>query len=388
MTTTTRTMTTTTTSSSSTPDYPPSPTETEEEDLASDSKSSFKNTVFGKVFDADSQILKLFPSLSSKGNDDYSVVTSTNEPKRPFLLLMSDFCPFANRVWIALLEHEQDVTNPQLFDAQHVCYQLGPVKDIGTKMLYSIHQNTVPVLIDNSNGNIYGESMALVEYIDDIFSVGNQKVLQPTDATMRYNMKIFMDRYTSMVPLFYKLLTSQIPKDQYQLADDLRRLLIQLDDDLTLFQDGGPYMCGTKFTYADIQIFPFVERIMVCLLEYQGFELPTVKYPNLYRWYKACSDRPSIRTVTSDRSETSMNTYCFEKKNRHEYLNEVYECYAYDEVEYAKQLTIEKGLRGVNVYLDPIQRQEREQQQQQEATMNNTTTASNDKKRKEPPTTS
>lgn len=45
-----------------------------------------------------------------------------------------------------------------------------------------------------------------------------------------------------------------------------------LDQDLHEFE--GPYLCGEEFTMADIQIFPFVERIVYELGHYRQFTIP------------------------------------------------------------------------------------------------------------------
>jgi glutathione S-transferase len=273
----------------------------------------------------------------------------------PLTLLQADFCPFANRALIALLEKEADPENPTKFENRHVCFQLGPKKDKGTELLYSLGQKTVPVLIDNDKGGkVIPESMDVVEYVDDLYP--DNHPLQPSDPTGNKKMKLYMDRYGSLLPgAFYKLLLMQDSVQQQSLADDLLKLLSKLDIDL---QDcPGPYLCGEQFTIADIQIFPFVERIVHVCGHFRGFIIPE-ELVHVHQWYKDVSDRPSVRVTTGDRDEESMNTYCMVEQARGNYLIETYEAYAYNEVALAKKLTVESGAPGVNPYAEYKRKEE------------------------------
>jgi glutathione S-transferase len=273
----------------------------------------------------------------------------------PLTLLQADFCPFANRALIAILEKEADPENPTKFENRHVCYQLGPEKDKGTELLYSLGQKTVPVLIDHDKGGeVIPESMGVVEYLDDLYP--DIHPLQPSDPTGNKQMKWFMDRYGSIVPgAYYKLLMTQDSDQQQSLADALLQLFSKLDTDLQVCP--GPYLCGEQFTIADIQIFPFVERIVHVCGHFRGFIIPE-ELVHVHQWYKDVSDRPSVRVTTGDRDEESMNTYCMVEQARGNYLIETYEAYAYNEVALAKKLTVESGAPGVNPYAEYKRKEE------------------------------
>lgn len=62
------------------------------------------------------------------------------------------------------------------------------------------------------------------------------------------------------------------------------------------------------------------------------------------------SDRQAIQLATRNRSTQSQNIYCYEMVDRKQYLIEVYECYARNEVQLFKEINDEKGKAGVNVY--------------------------------------
>lgn len=61
-------------------------------------------------------------------------------------------------------------------------------------------------------------------------------------------------------------------------------------------------------------------------------------------------ERPAVRLATSNRNNESQNIYCYEKVIRKQYLIEVYECYARNEVTLFQQVNNDKGCAGVNVY--------------------------------------
>lgn len=56
----------------------------------------------------------------------------------------------------------------------------------------------------------------------------------------------------------------------------------------------------------------------------------------------------------------SLNTYCFERVHRNEYLIEVYECYARYEKGLFQELNDERGCPGVNVYRQVVEEEMRD----------------------------
>jgi glutathione S-transferase len=285
---------------------------------------------------------------TNAATDEPPPLEETKSGSYPLTLLHADFCPFANRALIALLEKEADPLNPTKFEKRHVCYQMGRKKDKGTELLYSLDQKTVPVVIDNDKGGeVIAESMVVVEYVDDLYT--DNHPLQPSDLTVKKKMKLYMDRYGNLPGAYYKLLMMQDSVQQQSLADDLLKLLSKLDIDLQVCP--GPYLCGEQFTIPDIQIFPFVERIVHVLGHFREFIIPE-ELVHVHQWYKDVSDRPSVRVATGDRDEESMNTYCMVEQARGNYLIETYECYANNELVLAKKLTEESGAPGVNPYAE------------------------------------
>lgn len=275
------------------------------------------------------------------GQPKKEVLALLEKPKASFTFLSSDFCPFAQRAWIALLEKEENPESPVLFEHVHVCYLMG-TKDPGTKMLYNLGLQTVPAAIHE--GQILTESAMLASYIDDIFP---QSPLKPSDPVMNFNMNYFIDRHRPLSSMFYDFLKNQDPEKDASLAKQLIDLVSKINDDLGKFD--GPFLCGEQFTLADINIFGFMERLMIVLPYWKTWCIPEVM-DRIFNWYEVVKQRPSVKITTADRSDESMATYCFEAKVRAEYMQELYEFYARNEVLLAKEKQAEAGTPGYNGY--------------------------------------
>lgn len=267
----------------------------------------------------------------------------------PFLLLHADFCPFDARAWMSLLEKEADPHNPNLFENVHVFYLVGPKRDKGTEMLYSLNIYEVPVLINNKNSQVVSESMLIAQYVDELFPDINP--LQPSDPLDKHNMRLFIDRYNSLSGLFYGFLLRQDKQEQEKIRDKLRKLMAKLEKDLQFIP--GPYLCGDQFTLADIHIFPFMERVKVVLSHYRGFTIPE-EFVHIHQWYEKCASRPSVQITCADRNDESMKAYFYLiGRTRTEFLIETYEFYAHDEVGLAKEIfKNSESPPGVNPYAE------------------------------------
>jgi hypothetical protein len=141
-------------------------------------------------------------------------------------------------------------------------------------------------------------------------------------------------------------------------------MLKVVDADLDVFPD-GPYLCGSKFTLADIHILPTVERIVVVLSRYRNFWIPS-SLGRLLRWYDVVMDRPAVRAATSDRDAESLAAYCYEETGRGAYLLEVYECHSRDEARLFDELNAgPEGKAGRNAYRREVVIPERERRREE-----------------------
>jgi glutathione S-transferase len=258
------------------------------------------------------------------------------------LLVHADFCPFANRAWIALLEKEADPKQPKLFDEIHSCYWMGD-REPGTACLYSLGVKTVPAVV--REGRILSESALVADFVDDLLPGPS---LKPQDPTMRFNMNRFREMHAPLVPAFYGYLKAQDAKAQEEWKEKLVALLTTFDTNLGKVED-GPYLCGEQFTLADIDLVGFIERIIHLLSHYRGFTIPA-HLSRIQSWWAAVSARASVRVVTAPRGDLSVATQAFEARERVPYLIEVFETYSRNDLPTCREVMAESGAPGDNAY--------------------------------------
>jgi len=267
------------------------------------------------------------------------------------LLIHADFCPFANRAWIAALEKEPDPDSPTLFSELHSCYWMGE-KDPGTAVLYELGLKTLPAAV--YDGKILSESALVADMIDDVLA---GPPLKPADPLMRFNMNRFREQHAGLVDAFYSLLRAQSEQKRTEHRNTLLAQLATLDANLAKFD--GPFLCGEQFTLADIEVVGFVERVIDVLSHYQSFEIPP-EMGALLAWWQAVRARPSVRVVRARRSALSVATQAFEGLEREAYLQEIYETYAADDLPVCRREQAEAGRPRHNAYRRLKQRQRKE----------------------------
>ena len=175
----------------------------------------------------------------------------------------------------------------------------------------------------------------------------------------------FLRRHSRLPSLFRDVLCHPSASERARKSSELLGLLKAIDADLRAFP-GGPYLCGARFTLANVHILPTMERIVVVLSRYRNFWIPS-SLRDLLRWYGAVMDRPAVRAATSDRGGESLSTYCYEESARGAYLLEVYECFARNESRLFDELNAGPGGRARwNVYRREVVMPERERRREEE----------------------
>jgi len=287
-----------------------------------------------------------FGSLSERASALIEDIMTTGErglrrKGSKLMLLHADFCPFAHRAWISLLEKEPDPTRPTLFDEMHSCYWMGE-RDPGTAVLYEMGLKTLPAAV--FQGQILSESALVADFIDELIP---GPALKPSDPLMRFNMNHFREVHAPIVGTFYSYLRSQDETTREELRKEYTALLATFDANLGKFD--GPYLCGEQFTLADIDLVGFIERTIHVLPLYRGFVVPS-HLSRIPAWWAAVSERASVKVVTSRRAGLSVATQAFEAIERVPYLQEVYETYAADDLPLCRKVMAESGAPGYNAY--------------------------------------
>jgi len=236
----------------------------------------------------------------------------------------TDFCPFAQRTWIALLEKEKDPNHPKLFNYREINFYNRDLPE--TQEFLKIH-NTVPC-------GVYGdkqlrESMDMCYWADEEFP---HNPLQPASDEGKAKMKAIIDKYTSgeysLISHFFAALTSEEKEAAHQSLAKLESSYLELDKELA--SSGGPYLLGSQFSLADIALYPFIERQFIILPHHKQWTFPSSgKIQHVRRWKSACEQRASVRITTADRLPRSMAVQPFGKVKRQDYMVELYAMYAY-----------------------------------------------------------
>ncbi|XP_029639307.1 glutathione S-transferase U20-like [Octopus sinensis] len=193
------------------------------------------------------------------------------------------YCPFAQRLWIALLEkgipfkyEETDLSNKT-----EEFLKLNP-------------RGLVPVLVHDDK--IIYESAVCVEYIDETWPQ-NPKIMmeQPYD---KAQVRIWGDYATSkIIPLFYSILRS----DPENLGETQKSFVENIGSFVKAMSPTGNFFMGDSFSFADIMVYPWMQRLEV-LKHFKNFEIPSDIdwYPRFQKWLTACYERESVTPTIPD----------------------------------------------------------------------------------------
>ncbi|KAL6810732.1 hypothetical protein GGI42DRAFT_314814 [Trichoderma sp. SZMC 28013] len=211
-------------------------------------------------------------------------------------LYAATFCPFSQRVWIAL-------------EAKGQAYQYietDPFKrPAPTPLLEANPRGRVPAI--RQGDWACSESAVILEYLEDIYP---DIPLFPSDPRLRANCRLWIHHInTRLVPSFFSLLqpptssqrtlntidTSTTPTSSVALFQShLTALILAADEQ-------GPYFLGPSLSLVDIHFAPFALRLSRILHS---------RYPNAlladatsstrwHRWLNALEMDPHIRATTS-----------------------------------------------------------------------------------------
>ncbi|KAL4999743.1 hypothetical protein BDV10DRAFT_193474 [Aspergillus recurvatus] len=208
--------------------------------------------------------------------------TVANHSKESDLKLYgSCFCPFVQRVWIAL--------ELKGFPYQYI--EVDPYKK--PQSLLDVNpRGLVPALRHGEWGSY--ESSVLLEYLEDL-NVG-PPLLPPSDAKLRAHCRLWTDYVNRhIVPNFYRVLQEQDQQKQIEHAQELHNSLNTL---IEAADPQGPFFLGPHVSFVDVQIAPWVVRLNRVLKPYRGWPDPEPG-TRLGAWVDAIEANDSIKATTS-----------------------------------------------------------------------------------------
>merc|ERR1719326_1508094 len=234
-------------------------------------------------------------------------------------LYCSWFCPYAQRVWIALeelsLNYQYIEINPYKSTDDNHTYTKISLSLQDKKLLYpefieTSPQGLVPAIrytdpckdIDDK----VCDSMVCLEYINEIFGdISGNSLLPSIDypgqrARLRYWAVFANDK---IIPYFYKMLMSETSDGREKAKANILDNLQEFARAMSPLSE-GPFFNGATFSIVDIVLAPWWQRLLSVAKEYRGFEIPTEptldEFTRLRKWYEAVSSRESFRKTVVD----------------------------------------------------------------------------------------
>ncbi|KAI0398748.1 hypothetical protein F4802DRAFT_132717 [Xylaria palmicola] len=254
--------------------------------LAAQEKEARKGQVsFGRVFSASSLCAVAYhyqnKPVQQKRPSGKALITAKKRAKEhPLKLYAASFCPFSQRVWIAL-------------EAKGMAYQYcetDPFKR-PTQLLEANPRGLVPAIRQGDWAS--GESTVILEYLEDYDRV---VPLLPTDPRLKANCRLWIDHINAkIVPTFFALMrTPDLPK-QTEYIDKLQSDVLAL---VQAADERGPYFLGSDLCLVDIHLAPFVLRMSRILREFRSWHDP-MPGTRWQQWSDALEQNPHIQATTS-----------------------------------------------------------------------------------------
>jgi len=191
------------------------------------------------------------------------------------------FCPFVQRVWIAL----------ELKGMDYQYIEVDPYAK--PKLLTDINPRGLVPALKHGDWGCY-ESTVLLEYLEDL-NTGTP--LLPKDPQDRASARLWVDHVNrNIVPGFYRFLQAQENRAQIQYAEELKSEIAKLVD---VAHPTGPFFLGSTMTYVDVAVAPWFLRFSRVLEPYRGWP-PSDKDSRLGRWIEAMEADEAVKNTTSD----------------------------------------------------------------------------------------
>lgn len=219
--------------------------------------------------------------VQSKRPSGKALVTAKKHSKEHhFKLYAASFCPFSQRVWIAL-------------ETKGMPYQyceIDPFKR-PTQLLEANPRGLVPAIRQGDWAS--GESTVILEYLEEF---DRRVPLLPTDPRLKANCRLWIDHINvKIVPAFFTLMRTSDPRKQTEYIDRLQNDILAL---VQAADERGPYFLGGDLCLVDIHLAPFVLRMSRILRRLRNWHDP-VTSARWQQWSNALEQNTHIQATTS-----------------------------------------------------------------------------------------
>ncbi|KAL7820455.1 hypothetical protein V8C44DRAFT_83469 [Trichoderma aethiopicum] len=220
-------------------------------------------------------------------------------------LYAASFCPFSQRVWIALEAKGQPY--------QYI--ETDPFKrPLPTHLPEANPTGRVPAI--RQGDWTCSESTVILEYLEDIYP---DRPLFPSDQRLRAKCRLWIHHInTRLVPTFFSLLQPPAPSTDPPLpvtdppatttpfmpsdstTSSLTLLQSRLTDLIVAADEQGPYFLGPSLSMVDIHLAPFALSLSRILHHrHPGFHLDATPGTRWHRWVDALERNPHIKATMS-----------------------------------------------------------------------------------------
>jgi len=240
-----------------------------------------KNSVQRFLMKKDKEEKKTQKTYHKKASGNALTTVRKHSKDHELKLFGSCFCPFVQRVWIAL----------EVKGFQYQYIEVDPYKK--PQALLEVNpRGLVPGIRHGDWG--CGESTVLMEYLEDL-ALG-QPLLPIGNHQLRANCRLWSDHINrKIVPLFYSLLQAQdFPKQ----AEETKKLQDEISKIVEACDPHGPFFLGQHLSFVDVQFAPWMIRFTKVLKHYRGWPDPTPG-SRWGRWMDAIENNEHVKNTTS-----------------------------------------------------------------------------------------
>ncbi|KAI9756732.1 MAG: hypothetical protein M4579_003733 [Chaenotheca gracillima] len=193
----------------------------------------------------------------------------------------SCFCPFVQRVWIAL----------EAKGMQYQYIETDPYKKPDS--LLEVNPRGLVPALRHGDWGCY-ESNVLLEYLEDCSP--ESPLLPAGQPQLRAHCRLWSDHINRQIlPRFYRCLQAQETDKQIQYANELKQEISKLVEAADV---QGPFFLGPNLSFVDAQFAPWMLRLSRVLKPYRGWPdaEPNTRWD---LWLKAIESNEAVKATTS-----------------------------------------------------------------------------------------
>lgn len=229
-------------------------------------------------------------------------------------LFASWFCPYVQRVWIALEEKGipfsyveinpyEDAVEPGSYTK--ISLSLDEKRRRYPNFVAASPRGLVPALSCSGDAGVtVCDSAVMLEFIEENWPT--TPPLLPEKPAERAHVRFWcVFAAEKIIPFYYRMLMA---KDTTGRDAAKAQILAGLTQWAQACDDSGPYFLGSRFSNADLWLFPWYERLVTVGAAYRGFEEPrTPEFERLDVWFRAVRARPAVARTLADREQLVLN---------------------------------------------------------------------------------